>query len=71
MAKGADTDSGNGEQPDPLAADNRTQRKTGKNEPCPPGLCEGLVLVFVAETRPEEDGERSEEDERRVEENVS
>lgn len=71
LIDGAEADGGDSEEADPLAAEGRTERHTGHEEEDPPRLGEGLVLVFVGKADPEEDGERGEEDEGRVEEDVS
>lgn len=65
------THRGDSEQPDPLTADDRTERKSSERQPRPPAFRERLVLVFVAEASPEEDGEGGEEDEGRIKEDVS
>ena len=71
LFEGTETDGGDSEQTDPFAANHRAEGKTGHGEPDPPGFGERLVMVFIAECGPCESGERGEEDERRVEENVA
>lgn len=63
--------SGDGEETDPLAADDSAEGETGHDEPYPPRLRERLEVILVAERSPCERGEGSEEDEGRVEEDVA
>ena len=71
MFESAQTDGGDGEEANPLAAHDCAERKAGHGEPDPPGLGEGLVTGLVAESGPSECGEGGEEDKRRVEEDVT
>jgi len=52
----------------PLATRHCTEREARQQQPKPPSVSEWLVLVFVTEADPKEDGKRSEENEWRVEE---
>jgi hypothetical protein len=61
LLDGRESDGGDGEQPDPFAADNRAECEARKDEPHPPNVGEWLAFVLVAERYPEEGAQTSEE----------
>ncbi len=71
LLESTETDSGNGEETDPLATDDGAERETGHDEPDPPRLGERLEVVLIAEGSPSECGESGEEDEGGIEEDVT
>lgn len=71
LLEGTETDGSDGEETDPFAADYSTKGETCHGEPDPPVLGERFMVVLVAECGPGKGGEGGEEDERRVEEDVT
>lgn len=71
MVDSANAYGGNCKESHPFTTGNCAEGKTRKDKPYPPRFGERFVFVLVAEARPAEDCERSEEDERGIEEDMT
>jgi len=67
----ADANGSDSEEADPFRAEDCTKTQSRQCQPRPPTGREWFLLVFVAESAPEEDSEGGKEHERRVEEDMT
>lgn len=71
LLESTEADGCNGEETNPLATDDGTEGETCHDEPDPPVFSECLVVILIAEACPCEGCEGGEEDEWRIEEDMT